>query len=1106
MKRDASEDAEPRLAARAEKVDSRIAAGDLPPPTEPDSLSSSKFSTPLAARESLLSLERTWPRGGSHPESAAGMGAEPAPGSELRPPTEFGRFRIVRELGRGGFGVVLLAIDPDLSRPVALKLPRAEWLLEDQGRKRFVREAKAVAGLDHPNIAPLYEAGEVHGVCYMASAYCDGPDLARWLREQGGRLDPRMAARIVAELADAIQHAHERGILHRDLKPSNVLLQRRPVETGEMRTDRPSADEGRWGFSPRIVDFGLARLIDRPAEESTESFGALGSAPYMAPEQAEGKKVGPAADIYGLGAVLYALLCGRPPHRGRSDVDTLRRVVADEVVRPRRRRRDVPRDLEAICLRCLEKDPARRYANAGAVRDDLRRFLAGQPTRARTAGTWELARRAARRHRFAIAALAVVAIAAAAILAGISRYEARIRETRDAASLRSEEAKRSGEAARRARYVSDLRQAQPLIDGHHARRAIELLERHRPGPGETDLREFAWRYLRGQCDTSRRTLTGFAGSVYFAEFSPGGDLLAAASRDGSVRIWRTGSWEMIRSIRADKTEVNVATFSPDGTMLATVGDEGTVKLWDVATGLHRFERPAHRGDAVVARFTPDGRSLLTGGRTDSFLKLWDVESGAEIRSIRAHSREFECAVVSPDGRLLATTGGGEIKLWDVARLSLLASAASSGSIQGAAFSHDGTMLAVADEGAKTVLLLEVPSLSPKRALRGHTEGVFAVAFSRDNRSVFSAGDDRTIRCWDVATGSLNWVHHGHTGRIWGLAMSPDGRTIASAGGDGTVKLWDPAPPRDHSTITIEQPLAALRFSRDGKLLATLGRDGSFSVRESDTGHLVCARPLDPRDCPRPAWRRPIAAGAISEDMRTVLIADAEGAVAIWDAEGGRLRAAPGDRDGPVDSLGITPDGTRGYLLRGGRQAEFWELTEARRQRLVRGPFGAAISPLDGHRLLIHDTSHNSPIVWDPTCDRVMRPSAAIHYMPRCLGLSRDGHRLAFYEGFVDWMGSPEYRVRIIETDRLVEPPSPIVSPSPVTALAFDPTDRTLAGGGEDHRVRLWDRSGGEELLSLGGHSGPVSLVQFLADGDTLATGAVRPDGATEIFLWRTARP
>ena len=233
-----------------------------------------------------------------------------------------------------------------MNRPVALKLPRAEWLLDLQGRERFVREARAVAGLDHPHIVPLYEAGELHGVCYMASAYCDGPDLAGWLRGRGGPIDPRTAARLVADLADALQHAHDHGVLHRDLKPSNILLQ-----------PRPAAEASPEEFSPRIVDFGLARLLDPSGEDLTASFAALGSAPYMAPEQAEGKKVGPAADIYGLGAILYTMLCRRPPHRGRSDLDTLRRVVADDIVPPRRHRRDVPRDLEAICMKCLEKEP-----------------------------------------------------------------------------------------------------------------------------------------------------------------------------------------------------------------------------------------------------------------------------------------------------------------------------------------------------------------------------------------------------------------------------------------------------------------------------------------------------------------------------------------------------------------------------------------------------------------------------------------------------------------------------------------------------------------------------------------------------------------------------
>ena len=502
---------------------------------------------------------------------------------------------------------------------------------------------------------------------------------------------------------------------------------------------------------------------------------------------------------------------------------------------PRRLRRDVPRDLEAICLKCLEKDPAGRFSSAGALAEDLRRFLAGQPTRVRPPGRWELARRAVRRHRVALSALAILAIAAIATLTGISRYEARIRQAREVIALRSEEVGRSNEAARRARYIGDLRMARTLIEGHHARSAIELLNQHRPGPGETDLGGFARRYLLGQCDSSRRTLTGFAGPVYSVEFSPRGDLLAAASQDGTVRIWRTRSWELLHDFRADKTEVNVATFSPDGTLLATVGDEGTLKLWEVATGRQRFEIPAHRGDAVVARFTRDGRRSLTGGRTDGFLKLWDAEGGAEIKSKRAHTDVFEGAAVSPDGKLLATSAFGELKLWDISSLSIVKalSGSSDPRFQGVAFSHDGKMLAIALEGGwKRVQVREVPSLQLHRELLDGAKGVFAVSFSPDDRTLFSAGDDQMIRCWDVPTDALKWVRQGHTGRVWGLAVSPDGRTIASASDDGTIKLWDPEAPRDRDAITIKGPLPALRFSRDGMLIAALDHDRRYSIRES----------------------------------------------------------------------------------------------------------------------------------------------------------------------------------------------------------------------------------------------------------------------------------
>jgi len=332
------------------------------------------------------------------PDAAAGPDAAGAPGPSRKLPADLPEIpdhEILEQLGRGGMGVVLKARHTVLDRPVAIKLPLAGHWTDEEDRERFLREARATAGLRHPNLCPIYEVGQAGERPYITMAYIEGHTLARWARDR--RPSAREAAEMVARLAKAVAYAHEHGVLHRDIKPGNVMVDGRSSQ-------------------PVLMDFGLAKELSRQSSDLTQSGQVMGTPAYMAPEQAAGRTgdIDTAADVYALGAVLYYLLCGRAPFEG-STGDVLRQVQTDHPPAPRKLAPRTHRDLETICLKAMAREPDARYASAAALAEDLERFCAGEAILARREGIPRKAWRRVRRHPIAVA-VSLVLLAAVTVL------------------------------------------------------------------------------------------------------------------------------------------------------------------------------------------------------------------------------------------------------------------------------------------------------------------------------------------------------------------------------------------------------------------------------------------------------------------------------------------------------------------------------------------------------------------------------------------------------------------------------------------------------------------------------------------------------------------
>ncbi len=997
------------------------------------------------------------------------------------PGTAIGPYKLLQQIGEGGMGVVFMAEQTEpIQRSVALKIIKP-GMDTRQVIARFEAERQAVAMMDHPNIAKVLDAGTTaSGRPYFVMELVKGVPITKFCDDK--HLTVRERLELFLPVCQAVQHAHQKGLIHRDIKPTNVLV----AEYDDRAV-------------PKVIDFGVAKATARKLTERTmfTEFGqVLGTLEYMSPEQAKLNQldIDTRSDIYSLGVLLYELLTSSTPFARKrlqeaafdemlriireeeppkpstrlSTTAELHSIAANRASEPNKLSGVVKGELDWVVMKALEKDRNRRYETANGFAADVQRYLSDEPVQACPPSTMYRFRKFAQRNKSALFIASIVGAATLLALAGlalstflIAREQKVTSNALQAATVAKADLEQTLVRERRDSYFHRITLADRELSVNNLGSALQLLSEC-----PEDQREWEWYYLMRLCRVEPVVFRDDT-EVNSLAFSPDGERLASAGGDGTVKVRNKTTGQVLQTLDAHPDFASSIAYHPDGKHLASVGADQMVKVWDLATGLTVFAEPCDvvhvYGTAYAVAFSPDGRQLAAGN--GGSVKLWDWGAHRLLRTLAGHENRRICVAFSRDGQNLASGSWlGNVQLWDTVA------------------------------GSKPLRYFDEN--------RKNRHPVCALAFSPDAKRLATARFDRRVDVWETLTGKL--VHTlPHTGLVLCVAFSPDGRRVASAGEDKIVHLWETISGREVLGLRGHTGnCGCVAFSPDGRQLASASTDKTICVWDAtplrgDEG----AETLTFREHNNEIW-----SVAVSPNGQQIVSAGFSAPAKVWDPETGRVSIDFGGHKDVVFCVAWQPDGQK-IASAGASSGLFtvkvWDASNGREDfTLPAGPeyFAVAYSP-DG-RYLVTGRANGSVQIWDARTGAEVDTLAMHDRVVRGVVFSRDGRRLA--------SASADGIVKLWDASRLTEKQEALQIlrarvHGPSLNVAFSPDGQKLATGGDENSVKIWDVETGKELHTLRGHNGDIYSVAFSPDKDGRWVASAGEDSAVNVWDSHTGK-